>query len=167
MSRTEDYYNQLASDLKHIEDEIIAIKNRQFIGSDSIRTYKNKTAVGAAGGWDIDLSDTFSLPQTSKTRNYAVTFTADNQAAPMNRLSLYTQINNVEVSPSKLTKLNQSPVYFNAVLHDYFLAYAGISPGPGIDGFYFATVSYLSGTNIKVRLEVESTDTGTLQLILL
>lgn len=164
-NRADDYYNELAKELKRIEDEITGIKNKQYIGSDSIRPYKNLSAAGAAGGWDINTSDAWVAPQTSKIRNYAVTFQADNQQAPFNNLSLYTEINGVAVSPAVLTKLNQSPVFFNSVLHDHFLVYAGLAPAPGKDGFYFATISYVSGTNIKVRLTVESTDTGTVTII--
>lgn len=163
--RVTDYYNQLAKELKRIEDEITAIKTRQFIGSDSIRTYKNLSAAGQSGGWDINTSDTWVAPQTQKIRNYAVIFEADTQDAPFNNLSLYTEINGVPATPAQLTKLNQSPVFFNSILHDYFLVYAGLAPEPGKDGFYFATISYVSGTNIKVRLEVESTDTGTVTIV--
>jgi len=163
--RIDEYYNQLATDLKKIEDEITAIKNRQFIGSDSIQTYKNKTTTGEAGGWDIDRTDTWVAPQTSKIRNYAVIFDADTQDAPFNDLSLYVEINGVAVSPAALTKLNQSPVFFNSILHDYFLVYAGLAPEPGKDGWYFATISYVSGTNIRVRLTVGSSDTGDVTLV--
>lgn len=167
MNRADEYYNTLGIELKTIEDEITALKNKQFVGTDSIQLYKNKSDIGAAGGFDINTTDTWVAPQTSKIRNYAVVFRAINQAAPMNKLTLYTEINGVAVSPAELTKLNDPPVFFNSVLHDHFLVYPNLVPAPGVDAFYFATISYVSGTNIKVRLTVESTDTGTVQLLLI
>jgi hypothetical protein len=48
----------------------------------------------------------------------------------------------------------------NGYLHDYFLSYAGLVPTPKKDGWYFNVSAYASGTNIKVRFIVDSTDTG-------
>lgn len=164
-NRANDYGDSFALELKNIEDEITAIKNRQFIGTDSIRLYKNLSAAGEAGGWDINTTDTWIAPVTNKIRNYAVIFEADNQDAPFNDLTLYTEVNGVAVSPGSVLKLNNAPVFLNSVVHDSFLVYAGLAPEAGKDGFYFATISYTSGTNIKIRLTVESTDTGTVTVV--
>lgn len=161
INRVDDYKNQLVKDIQAIEKEIEEIKTRQFIGSSSIQTYKNQTG----NTWDVNVSDTWIAPQTQKIHNYAVTFEADTQDAPMNQLSFYTEINGVASGPQAFTKLNQSPVFLNSILHDFFLVYAGLPQQPGLDGFYFATISYVSGTNIRIKFTVHSTDTGTIRLV--
>ena len=148
----------LVEEIKNIEREIDSIKNAQFIGTDSIQLYRNLTGQQ----FDIQTADTWVAPQTSKIHNYAVVFEADTQVAPVNKLSLYTEINGVVVNVSEFMKLNDPPVFFNSILHDYFLIYAERIPEPGLDGWYFATTSYVSGTSIKIRFTVDSTDTGTI-----
>jgi hypothetical protein len=159
--RTEIVFNALAKELKDIEDEITAIKNKQFIGTDSIRLYRNLTPTGRAGGWDIDTTGT-------AIKNYAVVFTADNQIAPFCDVALEAYIDGVRVNPSSVLKINTAPAFFNSFVDDSFLSYANIAPtaGGGM-GWYFATIPNPPGTprHIQIRIQVDANDTGTIQVL--
>lgn len=153
--RTDIVYNALAKELKDIEDEITAIKNKQFIGTDSIQLYKNKSPTAQAGGFDIDYTGT-------ALKNWSVTFVTDHQKAAFCDLSLETYIDGRLVNRSELQRFDSGHVFFNTIVDDSFLAYSPLSPSAGAGmGWYFATEP-LSGEShhIQVRCVVDSTDTG-------
>lgn len=158
----DDYYKQLAVELKAFEDQIAAIKRKQPNGNDTVNTYANKSVAGEAGGWDIDETLTWSVG-TQRGLNKAVIFTADEQDAPISSMRYEILVNNtywytIGVFDAPFMGL----VAVNGYVHDYFLTYAGLVPTPKKDGWYFNVTSYVSGTNIKVRFIVDSTDTGSI-----
>jgi hypothetical protein len=157
--RTDIIYNALARELKAIEDDIVAIKNKQFIGTDSIRLYKNLTPTGAAGGFDIDKTDT-------AIHNYAVVFTADNQIAPFCNVSMDAYIDGVRVNPAQVMQINTAPAFFNSFVTDSFGSYAPLAPASGGRmGWYFAFYAYGAARRIQIRIQVDANDTGTIQVI--
>lgn len=150
-------FNALAKELKDIEDAITALKNKQFIGTDSIKLYKNLSAVGQAGGFDIDYTGT-------TLKNWSVLFIQDNQKAPYCDLSFETYIDGVKANNSELQRFDSGHVFFNTIVNDSFLAYSNRDPALGASmGWYFATEP-LSGEShhIQVRMYVDAADTGTI-----
>lgn len=157
--RTDSVYNALAVELKDIEDQITAIKNKQPIGTDSIRLYKNKTTVGAAGGFDIDFT------ASTGVKNYSVTFTADHQRGTFCDLVLEAYMDGLPLPISKLLLTNTPPGFFNAIVDDSFLAYSPINPASGVSmGWYFAIVPNGGPHHFQVRCIVNGTDTGKVQV---
>lgn len=158
----DDYYNALGVELKNIEDQIRELKKRQPNGNDTVNTYANKSAAVEAGGWDIDWTPTWSFtPGSSRSLNKAVIFEADEQDAPISSMRYEILVNNtywytIGVFNAPFMGL----VAVNGYVHDYFLSYAGLVPTPKKDGWYFNVSAYASGTNVKVRFIVDSTDTG-------
>lgn len=156
--RTDTVFNALAKELKDIEDQITAIKNKQPIGTDSIHIYKNLSTVGAAGGFDIDYTGT-------AIKNYSVTFTADHQRGTFCDLTLEAYLDGVRVNPSKVLLTNTPPAFFNAIVDDSFLAYSPINPASGVSmGWYFAIVPNGGSHHFQVRCQVNGTDTGKVQV---
>lgn len=154
--KPDDYYNQLGTELKNIEDQIRELKKRQPNGTDTVLTYANQNA-----GWDIDWTPVFGF--SSSSLNKSVIFDADEQDAPISSMRYEILINNtywytIGTSDSPFMGL----VAVNGYVHDYFLSYAGLVPTPKKDGWYFNVTAYASGTNVKVRFIVDSTDTGTI-----
>jgi hypothetical protein len=155
--RTDSVFNALAKALKDIEDAITAIKTRQKIGTDSIRLYKNLSAAGKTGAFDIDYTSTAG-------KNWSVTFKSDTQKAAFCDLSLETYIDGRRVNESELQRFDVGQVFFNTLVSDYFLVYSPLNPtlGAGM-GWYFFTgsVSGAPAHHIQVRCVVNATDTGT------
>jgi hypothetical protein len=157
--RTDLVYAALAKELKSIEDEITALKTKQFIGTDSIRLYKNLTPTGQAGGFDIDTTGTL-------IKNYAVVFTADNQQAPFCDVSMHAYIDGVRVNPSQVMVIGGAPAFFNSFVDDSFGAYSPLAPASGGRmGWYFATVPNGGSRHIQIRIQVDANDTGTIQVL--
>jgi hypothetical protein len=157
--RTDLIYAALARELKAIEDDITAIKNKQFIGTDSIKIYKNLTATGAAGGFDIDTTGT-------ALKNYAVVFDADNLNAPFCDVSMHAYIDGVRVNPSQVMVIGGAPAFFNSFVVDSFGSYAPLAPSTGGRmGWYFATVPNGGSRHIQIRIQVDANDTGTIQVL--
>lgn len=160
--RTDAVFNALAVELKDIEDQITAIKNKQPIGTDSIELYTNLTTAGAAGGFDIDYT-------SSALKNYSVVFTADHQKAPFCDLVLEGYLDGLPIKPSTVLLTNTSPAFFNAIVDDSFLAYTNnnVKPGTGVGmGWYFAIVPH-EAHHFQVRVKVIGTDTGKVQLFVI
>lgn len=160
--KPDDYYNQLGTELKSIEDQIRDLKKKQPNGTDTVNTYANKSAAVEAGGWDIDWTPTWSSV-TSRSLNKAIIFTADEQDAPISSMRYEILVNNtywytIGVFDAPFMGL----VAVNGYVHDYFLTYADLVPTPKLDGWYFNVSAYASGTNVKVRFIIDSTDTGTI-----
>ena len=159
MTRTEDYYNQLAQELKRIEDEIRAIKTKQFIGTDSVQLYKNFTPTGQGGGFDIDTNDT-------SIHNYAVVFEADNLKAPFCEVSMHAYIDGVRVNPADVMRINTAPAFFNSFVNDSFGVYAPLEPSAGGRvGWYFAFYADRAARLIQIRLQLAAKDTGEVRVI--
>lgn len=151
-----DYYNQLGTELKSIEDQIRELKNRQPNGKDTVQTYENKNA-----GWDVDWTPTWSSG-TSRAIDLSVLFTADEQDAPVSHMRYEILLNNTHwytIGSFDAPFMGLAAV--NGYVHDSFLSYANLVPTPKLDGWYFNITVYVSGTNVKVRFIVDSTDTGT------
>lgn len=160
--KPDDYYNQLGTELKSIEDQIRELKKRQPNGTDTVLTYQNKSAAVEAGGWDIDWTPTWSTG-TSRAINKSIIFTADEQNAPISSMRYEILVNNTYwYTVASFDAPFMGLVSVNGYAHDYFLGYAGEVPTPKKDGWYFNVTAYLTGTNVKVRFIVDSTDTGSL-----
>ena len=157
--KPEDYYNQLGTELKNIEDQIRELKKRQPNGTDTVLTYENQN-----GAWDIDWTPTWSFtPGSSRSLDKAVIFTADEQDAPISSMRYEILVNNTyQYTIGSFDDPFMGLVAVNGYVHDYFLTYAGLVPTPKKDGWYFNVSAYASGTNIKVRFIIDSTDTGTI-----
>lgn len=155
----DDYYNALGTELKDIEDQIRELKNRQRNGKDTVQTYQNKNA-----GWDLNWTPTWSYtPGSSRQKDLSVLFTSDSQEAPVSNMRYEILINDtywytLGVFDAPFMGL----VAVNGYVHDSFLSYAGLVPTPHLDGWYFNVTVYASGTNVKVRFIIDSTDTGTI-----
>ena len=155
----DDYYNALGTELKTIEDQIRELKNRQRNGKDTVQTYQNKNS-----GWDLNWTPTWSYtPGSSRQTDLSVLFTADEQDAPVSNMRYEILINDtywytLGVSDAPFMGL----VAVNGYVHDSFLSYADLVPTPKLDGWYFNVTVYASGTNVKVRFIIDSTDTGTI-----
>jgi hypothetical protein len=152
-----DYYNMLGSELKVIEDQIRELKQKQFNGDDTSKTYSNQN-----GGWDIDWTPTWVVG-TQKSLNKVIIFDSDDQDAPISNMRYEILINNTYWY--KIGSFDSPYLGLVAVLgylHDSFLSYAGLVPTPKKDAWYFNVTSYVSGTNIKVRFIIDSTDTGSI-----
>ena len=158
----DDYYNQLGTELKNIEDQIRELKKKQPNGTDTVLTYANKSATVEAGGWDIDETLTW-VAGTSRQLDKAVIFESDDQDAPISSMRYEILVNNTDwYTVGAFYAPFMGLVSVNGYVHDSLLTYAGLVPTPKKDGWYFNVTSYLSGTNIKVRFIVDSTDTGTI-----
>lgn len=157
--KPEDYYNQLGTELKNIEDQIRELKKRQPNGTDTVLTYENQN-----GGWDIDWTPTWSFtPGSSRSLDKVIIFTADEQDAPISSMRYEILVNNTyQYTIGSFDDPFMGLVAVNGYVHDYFLTYAGLVPTPKKDGWYFNVSAYASGTNIKVRFIIDSTDTGTI-----
>lgn len=162
--KPDDYYKQLGAELKSFEDQIAALKRKQPNGNDTVNTYANKSVAGEAGGWDIDWTPTWSFtPGSSRSLNKAVIFTADEQDAPISSMRYEILVNNTDwYTIGVFDAPFMGLVAVNGYVHDYFLSYAGLVPTPKKDGWYFNVSAYASGTNVKVRFIVDSTDTGSI-----
>lgn len=160
----DDYYRQLGVELKSLEDQIAALKSKQPNGNDTVYTYKNISNAVAADGWDIDWTPTWSFtPGSSRSLDKAIIFTADEQDAPISNMRYEILVNNTHwYTIGSFDDPFMGLVSVNGYVHDYFLTYAGLVPTPKKDGWYFNVSAYASGTNIKVRFIVDSTDTGSI-----
>lgn len=153
----DDYYNQLGTELKSIEDQIRELKNRQPNGNDTVRTYANQNTT-----WDIDRTLT-RASGTSRAINLSVLFEADEQDAPVSNMRYEILLNNTHwytIGAFDAPFMGLAAV--NGYVHDSFLSYADEVPTPKLDGWYFNLTVYVSGTNVKIRFIVDSTDTGTI-----
>jgi hypothetical protein len=157
--KSSDYYNQLGTELKSIEDQIRELKKRQPNGTDTVQTNANQNVA-----WDIDWTPTWSYtPGSSRSLNKAVIFDADEQDAPISSMRYEILVNNTDwYTIGSFDAPFMGLVAVNGYVHDYFLSYAGLVPTPKKDGWYFNVSAYASGTNIKVRFIIDSTDTGTI-----
>lgn len=153
-------YNNLALELKSIEDQIRELKQKQFTGTDTVQTYVNKQA-----GWDIDWTPTWVAPQNQASRNLSVQFTADTQVAPTNSMRYEILIDDAIVYTVNTFNDHPQDAAVLGYVHDSFLSYANLPPQPGLDAWYFNITAYRSGMNIKVRFIVDSTDTGTIRVV--
>ena len=147
-------YNNLAYELKQIEDQIRELKQKQFTGTDTVQTYANQNET-----WDIDWTPVFGFSQSS--RNMSVLFASDTQLAPVNNMRYIILIDNSVVYTVNTFDDHPQDCAVLGYVHDSFLAYAGLQPTPQLDGWYFNITAYRSGMNIKVKFIVDSTDTGT------
>lgn len=153
----DDYYNQLGIELKSIEDQIRELKQKQPNGTDTVLTYANKNTA-----WDIDWTPTW-VGSGSRQLDKSVLFLADEQDAPISNMRYEILVNNLYwYTIGSFDDPFMGLVAVNGYVHDYFLTYAGLVPTPKKDGWYFNVSSYVSGTNIKVRFIIDSTDTGTI-----
>lgn len=157
--KPDDYYNQLGTELKSIEDQIRELKKRQPNGTDTVQTYANQNVA-----WDIDWTPVWAYtPGSSRGLNKAVIFDADEQDAPISSMRYEILVNNTYwYTLGSFDAPFMGLVAVNGYVHDYFLSYAGLVPTPKKDGWYFNVTAYASGTNVKVRFIIDSTDTGTI-----
>lgn len=158
--RPDDYYDSLAVELKNIEDQISDLKRRQPNGNDTVQTYQNKQN---PGGWDIDWTPTFPAGQ-SRALNKSILFQSDEQDAPINRMRYEILVDGAVYTIGSFDDPFMGKAAVNGYVHDTFLSYANLVPTPGLDGWYFNVTCYVSGTNIKVRFIIDSTDTGTITI---
>lgn len=157
--KPDDYYRQLASELKSMEDTIRELKNRQPNGNDTVQTYQNKQA-----GWDIDWTPTWA-GGGSRSLNKSILFQAEQQDAPVNRMRYEILVDNSLVyTLGSFDDPFAGKVAVLGYVHDTFLSYTNLSPAPGLDAWYFNVTCYVSGTNIKVRFIIDSTDVGTITM---
>lgn len=156
MSRLEDTYNALGSELKTIEDMILQLKKRQPNGNDTVQTYANQNDT-----WDVDWTPTFPAGQ-SRAINKSILFQADEQVAPVNRMRYYMLVNGVPYTIGAFNDPFMGKAAVNGYVHDTFLSYPNLVPVPGLDAWYFNVTVYQSGTNIKIKFIIDSTDTGTI-----
>lgn len=155
------YYNSFGAELKNIEDQIRELKNRQLNGTDTVNTYVNRSAVAEVGGWDIDWTPTW-VEGTESSIDRSVIFEASKQDAPISCMRYEMLVNNKDwYTVGSQDNPFMGVVSVTASVHDGFLVYAGLVPTPKKDGWYFGAAAYVSGTNIKVRFIIDSTDTGT------
>lgn len=153
--RPEDYYSALAVELKQFEDQILQLKNRQPNGNDTVQAYENVTGV-----WDIDWTPTW-VGGGSRALNKSVQFRADQQAAPVNRMRYIILVDNLYYyTIGSFDDPFMGKVAVNGYLHDTFLSYPNLVPEEGLDAWYFNVTCYVSGTNVKVKFIIDSTDTG-------
>lgn len=158
-------YRKLATELGYIEREIEQLKNKQFIGTDSVQIYPNQTE----DLWDYERTTSFVSPQTEELHNFSVVFTADRQAAPFSKLTVHALIDNTTNFKVGELHVGMAGVWFNDIIPDYYLVYRMMDdpsfvPAPNKIAWYFAYSAYASGKNIKFKLTVHSTDTGTIDL---
>jgi hypothetical protein len=156
MSRLEETYNALGSELKTIEDMILQLKKRQPNGNDTVQSYKNQNAA-----WDVDWTPTFPAGQ-SRALNKSIIFQADEQVAPVNRMRYYMLVDGVPYTLGAFNDPFMGKAAVNGYVHDTFLSYPNLVPVPGLDAWYFNVTCYVSGTNIKIKFIIDSTDTGTI-----
>lgn len=150
-------YNNLAYELKQIEDQIRELKQKQFTGTDTVQTYVNEN-----GGWDIDWTPVWAFtPGSSRQIDTSVLFEADTQLAAVNNMRYIILIDNSTYYTINSFDDHPQDAAVNGYLHDSFLAYAGLQPTPKLDGWYFNLTAYRSGINLKIKFIVDSTDTGT------
>lgn len=152
----DDYYKALSAELKTFEDQVLEMKNKQPSGNNAIKTYENTTG----DTWDIDWTPTWVGPQTEDGIDKSVQFRADDQASPFSNLRYEILINNSVWYTINDFSYHPQNAAITGSGYDSFLVYAGLTPEPGLQGWYFAISAYTSGMNIKVRFIVDSTDTG-------
>ena len=154
----DDYYNQLGTELKSIEDQIRQLKLKQPNGTDTVNTYANQNVA-----WDIDRTVTWSSGTSRSAANVSVLFEADEQDAPISNMRYEILINNTYwYTVGSFDDPFMGLAAVNGYVHDSFLSYANLAPTPKLDGWYFNLTVYASGTNVKIRFIVDSTDTGTI-----
>lgn len=160
--KPDNYYNALGTELKSIEDQIRELKQKQPNGNDTVLTHANVSTAVAGGGWDIDWTPTWTTG-TERSLDKAVIFTATEQDAPISNMRYEILVDGTDwYTIGTFDAPFMSKVSVNGYLHDSFLGYAGLVPTPKKDGWYFSVTSYQSGTNIKVRFIIDSTDTGSI-----
>lgn len=159
--KPDDFYNQLGTELKSIEDQIRELKQRQPNGTDTVLTYENVSAAVEATGWDIDWTPTFPAGQ-SRALNKSILFRADEQVAPVNKMRYVILVDGVVYTIGSFDDPFMGKAAVNGYVHDSFLSYAELAPEAGLDGWYHNVTFYVSGTNIKVKYIIDSTDTGTI-----
>lgn len=153
-------FNQLAVELKEIENQIRELKLKQFTGTDTVQTYENKNET-----WDIDWTPTWVAPQVEDGKDFSVQFLADTQDAAVNNMRYEILIDNSIRYTINSFDDHPQDAAVNGYVHDSFLTYANLIPTPKLDGWYFAISAYRSGMNIKIRFIVDSTDTGTISVV--
>lgn len=154
--KPDDYYNALGTELKQIEDQIRELKQRQPNGTDTVLTYANQNA-----GWDIDWTPVWG-GGGSRALNKSILFRADEQEAPVNRMRYVIMVDGVPYTLGSFDDPFMGKAAVNGYVHDSFLSYAELVPEPGLDGWYFNITCYVSGTNIKIKFIIDSTDTGSI-----
>lgn len=160
--KPDDYYKALAVELKSFEDQIRALKQKQPNGNDTVNTYANRSTAVEGVGWDIDWTPTWSVG-TSRSLDKAIIFDADEQDAPISSMRYEILVNNTHwYTIGSFDAPFMGLVAVNGYVHDYFLTYAGLVPTPKKDGWYFSVAAYVTGTNVKVRFIIDSTDTGSI-----
>lgn len=158
MSRIDDLYNALGSELKTIEDTILQLKKRQPNGNDTVQTYANQNVA-----WDVDWTPVWSFtPGSSRAINKSILFQADEQVAPVNRMRYYMLVDGVPYTVGAFNDPFMGKAAVNGYVHDTFLSYAELVPTEGLDAWYFNVTVYQSGVNIKIKFIIDSTDTGTI-----
>lgn len=150
-------YNQLALELKSIEDQIRELKQRQYNGTDTVQTYVNKNEA-----WDIDWTPVFGFASASK--NIVVQFFSDNQDAATNALRYEILIDNSVWFTTATFNDHPQDLAILGNVRDIFGAYSQEQPSSKRSDWYFNITAYRSGMNVKVRFIVDSTDTGRISL---
>lgn len=157
--KPDDYYNALGTELKTLEDQILQLKNRQPNGNDTVQSYANQN-----GGWDIDWTPVWA-GGSSRALNKSILFHADEQAAPVNRMRYIILVDGVTYTIGEFNDPFMGKAAVLGYVHDTFLSYPNLVPEPGLDAWYWNITCYVSGTNIKVKFIIDSTDTGSITMM--
>lgn len=145
------------TELAKLQREVVAFKNSQYIGSDSIRTYTNETS----NTWDYTKTLETVVPPFHYSQ-HLVKFTANSGKIPTAQLKIKAQIDGVNYNPATLeTDLTNGYIYAD---FNYLAVYStDIYTKPN-------TLTWLilcqanSAKIFKVKVYVESTDIGEVEI---
>lgn len=151
--------NDLLKRIKKLEEELVAYKTTQPVGSDSVRTF----TTNSNDIWDFNTTITELIAGDGYGQfRKAVRFKANTQQAPFGRLRAFVQFNNVNYNPatgSLWFNSNVKPYVF--MLEDTVTSSSDEMNDPELLRWNFiATAPH--NTNIKVKFFVDATDTGRL-----
>jgi hypothetical protein len=143
----------LVTMIAQAQADMRALKQRQFIGGDSVNIYTNQSAAT----WDFNQDIVFT---TGAVQNIAFWFLADTQLAPFAEIIPRIQLNNVDYAFDG--RVFQSQSYKFGLLpltQDQWSRSA-------IDGVAVWPPTHPLTINVKIKLTVLATDTGTVGAIL-
>lgn len=153
MNRDDSVFNRINS-LKY---DVIDLKKKQLIGSDSVISYLNTSG----NTWDFEWTSADDFGGGSYFKNVYVTFSADSQSAPFANLSLEATYNGIVYDPSTI-----SNTFSNHITIDQSFIGNSVEELRNDDIFKWVVrvEAASAGTDIKIKFKVRATDTGTISV---
>lgn len=145
--------NDLFKRIKRLEQDTIAYKSPQPVGTSSVLAYTTQTN----NLWDVDFN--LGSIDSSTSTTFLVKWHARNQKAPFGKLRFFAQANGQPANYAASDNITANNDHVFYVYDDIFLGTAADFADPQLLRFRL-DVNGVSGTNIKIKFIVDATDSG-------